>query len=150
LLRHGLAVAGINEGFLHRISPRRDKPGCIVWINSRLFFEETNRVKTRSGRHNIAEGNCAGAVSSHSELLLTNVARASQEELPLDLQDYLRQNDLPLWGKDSPEANTVRRLGRRDRSDPSDQTELPNSPEDTGDRARCQLYRQWLENKDPP
>ena len=65
----------------------------------------------RSGRQNIAEGNRAGAVSTKSELKLTNVARASLEELLLDFEDYLRQNDLPLWDKDSADAKTIRQLG---------------------------------------
>ena len=97
----------------------------------------------RSGRQNIAEGNRAAAVSSHSELKLTNVARASQEELLLDFEDYLRQNDLPLWPKDSAEASKVRLLGKKDPSDPTD------LPTDTGDRARYKKYEPWLEHKDP-
>jgi len=97
----------------------------------------------RSGRQNIAEGNRAAAVSSHSELKLTNVARASQEELLLDFEDYLRQNNLPLWPKDSAEASKVRLLGRKDPSDPTD------LPTDAGDRARYTKYKPWLEHEDP-
>ena len=97
----------------------------------------------RSGRQNIAEGNRAGAVSSHSELKLTNVARASQEELLLDFEDYLRQHGLPLWGKDSTEADEVRELGQRCRD-----AGTLSSPEDAGDRARYTLYRPWLEHAD--
>jgi four helix bundle suffix protein len=36
------------------------------------------------------------------ELKLTNVARASLEELRLDYQDFLRQRDLPEWTKTDP------------------------------------------------
>ena len=103
----------------------------------------------RSGRQNIAEGNRAGSTSTHSELKLTNVARASQEELLLDFQDYLRQNDLPLWAKDAPEASEVRALARQcQKKDPSDQTNQTDlsSPEDAGDRARYALYHPWLEH----
>lgn len=95
----------------------------------------------RSGRQNIAEGNRAGAVSSHSELKLTNVARASLEELLLDFEDYLRQNDLPLWTKDSREAQKVRSMGKY----PSDQSALTD-PADTGDRARYAYYKSVLEH----
>lgn len=122
---------------------------CKNFVDFKSRTNDQMIQAARSGRQNIAEGNRAGAVSSHSELLLTNVARASQEELLLDFQDYLRQDNLPLWGKDSPEAEAVRQLGRRDRSDQTDRSDLLSSPEDAGDRARYQLYRPWLENKDP-
>jgi len=36
------------------------------------------------------------------ELKLTNVARASLEELRLDYEDYLRQRGLAVWAKDDP------------------------------------------------
>jgi hypothetical protein len=36
------------------------------------------------------------------ELKLTNVARASLEELRLDYGDYLQQRDLPQWPPDEP------------------------------------------------
>lgn len=106
----------------------------------------------RSGRQNIAEGNRAGSTSTHSELKLTNVARASQEELLLDFEDYLRQNDLPLWPKDAPEAFQVRALARQcKKQDPSDQTDPSDldQPTDAGDRARYALYRSWLEHESP-
>jgi len=106
----------------------------------------------RSGRQNIAEGNRAGSTSTHSELKLTNVARASQEELLLDFEDYLRQNDLPLWPKDAPEASQVRALARQcQKQDPSDQTDPSglSLPTDAGDRARYALYRPWLEHENP-
>ncbi len=66
----------------------------------------------RSGKQNIAEGCKAAAVSKETELKLTNVARASLEELLVDYQDFLRVRDLPLWEKDSKEALYVRELGR--------------------------------------
>jgi len=65
----------------------------------------------RSGKQNIAEGSRAGLTSKESEIKLTNVARASLEELLIDYQDFLRTRDLPLWDKNSREARYVRRLG---------------------------------------
>jgi len=50
----------------------------------------------RSGVQNIAEGSEASATSKKTELKLTQVARASLEELRLDYEDYLRQRNLPL------------------------------------------------------
>ena len=50
----------------------------------------------RSGVQNIAEGSQASATSKKTELKLTQVARASLEELKLDYEDFLRQNKLPM------------------------------------------------------
>lgn len=53
----------------------------------------------RSGKQNIAEGSMAAETSRETEIKLTNVAKASLEELLLDYEDYLRQNSLQQWGK---------------------------------------------------
>ena len=50
----------------------------------------------------------ASATSKKTELKLTNVAKASLEELLLDYEDFLRQRRLPLWDKNSREALAVR------------------------------------------
>lgn len=91
----------------------------------------------RSGVQNIAEGSVASGTSKKMELKLTNVARASLEELLLDYKDFLRQRGLSLWHKDSPEALAVRRRYRdiprsaSDRSDESDRSDI-NDPYDIG------------------
>src|SRR5947208_9633667 len=64
----------------------------------------------RSGKQNIVEGSKASGTSKEMEIKLTNVARASLEELLVDFQDFLRVRDLPLWAKASKEAQYVRRL----------------------------------------
>ncbi|MBI1316642.1 four helix bundle protein [bacterium] len=51
----------------------------------------------RSGKQNIAEASLASATSKETEIKLTNVARASLEELLIDYQDYLRIHHLPEW-----------------------------------------------------
>jgi four helix bundle suffix protein len=56
----------------------------------------------RSGVQNIAEGSQASGASKKTELKLTNVARASLEELRLDFEDFLRQRALPQWVWDDP------------------------------------------------
>jgi four helix bundle suffix protein len=56
----------------------------------------------RSGVQNIAEGSQASGTSKKTELKLTNVARASLEELKLDYEDFLRQRGLPLWERQDP------------------------------------------------
>lgn len=65
----------------------------------------------RSGKQNIVEGSKASGTSKEMEIKLTNVARASLEELLVDYRDFLRVRDLPLWPKESKEAIFVRRLG---------------------------------------
>ena len=67
----------------------------------------------RSGKQNIAEGSKAAKTSSEMELKLTNVARASLEELLLDFQDYLRTRNHPIWDKNSKEALYIRKLGNQ-------------------------------------
>lgn len=66
----------------------------------------------RSGKQNIAEASRASGTSAETEIKLTNVARASLEELRLDYEDYLRTRRLPIWEKDSREARFVRNVAR--------------------------------------
>ena len=70
----------------------------------------------------------ASATSKKTELKLTNVARASLEELLLDYEDFLRHRGLRLWDKDSPEALSARKKlsDQSDSSDRSDWSELSN------------------------
>ena len=67
----------------------------------------------RSGRQNIAEGCQASGTSKKTELKLIGVARASLEELLLDCEDFLRQNSLSFWGKDSLDSRQIRELAYR-------------------------------------
>jgi len=67
----------------------------------------------RSGKQNILEGSKASGTSKETEIKLTNVARASLEELLMDYQDFLRVRDFPIWDKASKEALYVRKLGNR-------------------------------------
>ena len=66
----------------------------------------------RSGKQNIVEGSKAATTSKEMEIKLTNVARASLEELLEDYRDFLKVRDLPIWAKDSKEALYVRKLGQ--------------------------------------
>lgn len=71
------------------------------------------RQAARSGKQNIVEGSRASGTSKEAELKLTNVARASLEELLEDYRDFLRARKLPIWEKGSPHALYVRKLGQR-------------------------------------
>lgn len=62
----------------------------------------------RSGKQNIAEGNQAAATSSETEIKLTNVAKASLEELLDDYEDYLRVRDMQQWSNLHPRYDKMR------------------------------------------
>ena len=81
---------------------------CDRYINRRERTYDQMVQAARSGVANIVEGSEASATSKKTELKLTNVAKASQEELLFDYQTFLRQNALPEWAADSPQALLVR------------------------------------------
>jgi four helix bundle suffix protein len=136
---------------------------CARFINQRSRTVDQMVQGARSGRQNIAEGSRASATSSQTELRLVNVARSSLDELLLDYEDFLRQNHLPQWDKESPEARQVRELrggggaGERtgERTDLSDRTE-PAQRSDRSDRTDRSApsdifgpYAPWLTHRDP-
>jgi four helix bundle protein len=82
---------------------------CNRFVDKRSRTHDQMVQAARSGVQNIAEGSMASATSKKTELKLTGVARASLEELLLDYEDFLRQQGLRIWAKDSPEALAVRR-----------------------------------------
>ncbi|MDX9868764.1 MAG: four helix bundle suffix domain-containing protein [Kiritimatiellia bacterium] len=75
---------------------------CDLYIARRCRARDQMVQAARSGVQNIAEGSQASGTSKKTERKLTNVARASLEELRLDYGDFLRQRDIPLWAKDDP------------------------------------------------
>lgn len=97
---------------------------CDRFIERRSRTHDQMVQAARSGVRNIEEGSVASATSKRTELKLTNVARASLEELMRDCEDFLRQRGLRLWGKDSPEALATRRRLASDPSDGSDVSDL--------------------------
>lgn len=75
---------------------------CERYVDPRSRTRDQMVQAARSGVQNIAEGSQASGTSKKSELKLTNVARASLEELRLDYEDFLRQRGLPQWPPDHP------------------------------------------------
>ena len=75
---------------------------CERYIDRRNRTHDQMVQAARSGVQNIAEGSQASGTSKKTELKLTNVARASLEELRLDFEDFLRQRGLPQWVRDDP------------------------------------------------
>lgn len=85
----------------------------ITYYFSRKFLQKPDRTidqmiqAARSGKQNIAEGSKASTTSAETEIKLTNVARASLEELLIDYEDYLRVRMLCLWDKGHPRYNKL-------------------------------------------
>lgn len=75
---------------------------CERYIDPKSRTRDQMVQAARSGVQNIAEGSQASGTSKKTEIKLTNVARASLEELRLDYEDFLRQRGLPLWPPDHP------------------------------------------------
>jgi len=70
---------------------------CNRYIDRRSRTHDQMVQAARSGVQNIAEGSQASGTSKKMELKLTNVARASLEELRLDYEDFLRQRGFEVW-----------------------------------------------------
>lgn len=85
---------------------------------TKRFFRKYDRTidqmvqAARSGKQNIVEASMASGTSKEMEIKLTNVARASLEELLIDYQDFLRTNKLPLWDKNHRLALRFREINR--------------------------------------
>jgi len=119
--------------------------GTLIFCNR--FVEKRSRTHdqmvqaARSGARNISEGSVASGTSKKTELKLTNVARASLEELMGDYEDFLRQHGLRVWDKNDPEALAVRGRYRSDQSakpDPSDPYNLKTAtPEVAANTLLC-------------
>ncbi|MFA7158018.1 MAG: four helix bundle suffix domain-containing protein [Kiritimatiellia bacterium] len=102
---------------------------CGHYLDKRDRTYDQMIQAARSGKQNILEGSQASGTSKETEIKLTSVARASQEELLEDYRDFLRVRGLRLWEKDSKEALYVRKLGaRKDASYETYKTYLETRP----------------------
>ncbi len=76
---------------------------CRRFLSSKVDRTVDQMIQAaRSGKQNIAEGNQAATTSSETEIKLTNVAKASLEELLVDYEDYLRTRQLTQWDTQHP------------------------------------------------
>ncbi len=85
---------------------------CNRFLNYRDRTVDQMIQAARSGMQNIVEASMASATSIEMEIKLTNVARASLEELLEDYRDYLRTHGSRLWPETSVEAIYMRKTGR--------------------------------------
>ena len=95
------------------------KAECIYDITfyfAHKYLEKGDRTidqmvqAARSCKQNIAEGSAASTTSKETELKLTNVGRASLQELLADYEDYLRVRGLDIWDIGSGKAAHTRAL----------------------------------------
>jgi len=91
---------------------------ATVYFTNRFYQKKDRTIDqmvqaARSGKQNIAEASLASGTSKEMEIKLTNVARASQEELLIDYQDFLRVRGLVEWSKDHAYAKRLRDLNRQ-------------------------------------
>jgi four helix bundle suffix protein len=115
-----------NEGFIPKHGGYRNlityQKAEIIYdgtINfTRRFFKKYDRTidqmvqAARSGKQNIVEASMASGTSKEMEIKLTNVARASLEELKIDYQDFLRTLKLPVWDKDHKLTTRFREINK--------------------------------------
>jgi four helix bundle suffix protein len=84
----------------------------------RRYLERRDRTvdqmvqAARSGKQNIIEASMASGTSKETEIKLTNVARASLEELKEDYRDFLRLRGFEEWDKSHPYAKRLSKLAR--------------------------------------
>jgi four helix bundle suffix protein len=85
---------------------------CDRFIDKRSRTHDQMVQAARSGKQNIVEGSMASGTSKETEIKLTNVARASLEELLEDYSDFLLVRGLQEWSEEHPYAKRLRELNR--------------------------------------
>ena len=114
----------------------------MTYKTNKSYRTYDQRVQAaRSGRQNIAEGSQASGTSKKTELKLVNVARASLEELLLDYEDFLRQRNLDLWGKDHASAREIRALAYRSNRTNETYRSYMSNPETAANTMICLIHQ---------
>jgi len=90
---------------------------ATVKFTKRFYFKPDRTIDqmvqaARSGKQNIAEASQASGTSREMEIKLTNVARASLEELLVDYEDFLRTRNEEAWGRNHRLTARFRELNR--------------------------------------
>lgn len=80
---------------------------CERYVDKKSRTHDQMVQAARSGVQNIAEGSEVSATSRKMEIKLTQVARASLEELRLDYEDFLRHRGLRLWPSNDPRRQVL-------------------------------------------
>ena len=131
----------------HFIPPHGGYENLLSFQKARIVFDGTVRFcerfvdprsrtvdqmvqAARSGKQNILEGSRASGTSKETEIKLTNVARASLEELLEDYRDFIRLRGIEEWPPEHAYTLRLRELNR-----------TPNADYDT--------FKKGIEHPDP-
>lgn len=103
----------------------------------------------RSGKQNIAEGAAAGNTSKETEIKLTNVAKASLQELLVDYEDFLRVRGLKQWQSDDARLAQTKRACAAHNDSEYYRKAMPERSAETIANIAITLIHQtdWLLNK---
>lgn len=103
----------------------------------------------RSGKQNIAEGAAAGNTSKETEIKLTNVAKASLQELLVDYEDFLRVRGLKQWQPDDARLAQTKRACAAHNDSEYYRMAMPERSAETIANIAITLIHQtdWLLNK---
>lgn len=103
----------------------------------------------RSGKQNIAEGAAAGNTSKETEIKLTNVAKASPQELLVDYEEFLRMRGLKQWQPDDARLAQTKRACAAHNDSEYYRKAMPERSAETIANIAITLIHQtdWLLNK---
>ncbi len=94
--KKSVIICDVTELFINRALPRGSRT------------QDQMRQAARSCKQNIVEGCVDNTVSTEMGIKLLGVARGSVRELLEDYGDFLRQNDLEIWGVNDPRTISTR------------------------------------------
>lgn len=102
---------------------------CQKFLKGKRRQIEQMEQAARSGKQNIAEGYTFQSLESY--IKLCGVAEGSIKELAADYEDFLRQRNLAIWGKDDPRVRAFREFRAFWKKPNLPNTpNLPNDPEE--------------------
>ncbi len=100
---------------------------CNRYIDRKSRTHDQMVQAARSNCQNVAEGYSNPSLKGY--IKLAGIAYGSNEELTKDYQDFLRQKNLPIWGKNDPKVRGFRAFRAFWVTPTSLNTpKLPNSP----------------------
>lgn len=127
----------------------------VTFYFAHHFLEKGDRTidqmvqAARSGKQNIAEGAAAGNTSKETEIKLTNVAKASLQELLVDYEDFLRVRGLKQWQPDDARLAQTKRACAAHNDSEYYRKAMPERSAETIANIAITLIHQtdWLLNK---
>ena len=127
----------------------------VTFYFAHHYLEKSDRTidqmvqATRSGKQNIAEGAAAGNTSKETEIKLTNVAKASLQELLVDYEDFLRVRGLEQWQPDDARLAQTKRACAAHNDSEYYRKAMPERSAETIANIAITLIHQtdWLLNK---